>query len=201
MYPTETNSRRRPLAVGKRAAESRVKWDVIRSRALLAARSSAGVENLESHENLTRNQPMVVGEHGADQDRGASGLEPSIAATRCRQGITRASAWIMCPLPEVCLGQVSLPLLLDTSSTAPTAPMTFTESQIVEILKEGGKRSGGPAPNGLNPASHPGLALAVCEVCALSDLDNVSVRIADVAANLAVLGNRLRDELGPSTLP
>ena len=48
---------------------------------------------------------------------------------------------------------------------------------------------------------HPGRALTVCEVCALSDLDNITVRIADVAANLAVLGNRLRDELGPSTLP
>src|SRR5208283_4623949 len=33
------------------------------------------------------------------------------------------------------------------------------------------------------------------------DLDNVTVRIADVAANLAVLGYWLRDELGPSTFP
>src|SRR5580692_2264679 len=41
----------------------------------------------------------------------------------------------------------------------------------------------------------------VLEVGALSDLDNVSVRIADVAANLAVLGNRFREELGSSTFP
>jgi hypothetical protein len=33
----------------------------------------------------------------------------------------------------------------------------------------------------------------------LSDLDNVTVRVADVAANLAVLFLRLRDELGSST--
>jgi hypothetical protein len=44
-------------------------------------------------------------------------------------------------------------------------------------------------------------SLTVCHVCALSDLDNISVRIADVAACLAVLGNRLRDELRSSTFP
>src|SRR5580704_5338832 len=46
-----------------------------------------------------------------------------------------------------------------------------------------------------------GRASPVLEVGALSDLDNVSVRIADVAANLAVLGNRFREELGSSTFP
>src|SRR5580692_11290071 len=45
------------------------------------------------------------------------------------------------------------------------------------------------------------LALAVGEVGALSDLDNITVRIADVAARLAVLGDRLGDELGSSTFP
>jgi hypothetical protein len=49
--------------------------------------------------------------------------------------------------------------------------------------------------------ARPGRALTVCEVCALSDLDNISVRIADVAACLAVLGDRLRDELRSSTFP
>ena len=44
-------------------------------------------------------------------------------------------------------------------------------------------------------------ALTIREIGALSDLDNITVRIADVAANLAVLGNRLRDELGSSTFP
>jgi hypothetical protein len=37
-----------------------------------------------------------------------------------------------------------------------------------------------------------GRALTVLEIGALSDLDNVTVRIADVTANLAVLGNRFR---------
>jgi hypothetical protein len=41
----------------------------------------------------------------------------------------------------------------------------------------------------------------VREIGALSDLDNITVRIADVAANLAVLGNRFREELGSSTFP
>ena len=41
----------------------------------------------------------------------------------------------------------------------------------------------------------PGGASAVREVGALSDLDNISVRIADVAARLAVFGDGLRDEL------
>ena len=48
---------------------------------------------------------------------------------------------------------------------------------------------------------NPGRALTVCEVCALSDLDNVSVRISDIAARLAVLGNRRRYELCSSTFP
>jgi hypothetical protein len=42
---------------------------------------------------------------------------------------------------------------------------------------------------------------AVREVGALSDLDNISVTVADVAARLAVLGDRLRDELRSSTFP
>src|SRR5208283_5436480 len=47
----------------------------------------------------------------------------------------------------------------------------------------------------------PARVLTVGEGGALSDLDNVTVRIADVAANLSVLGYWLRDELGSSTFP
>src|ERR1700733_4685253 len=47
----------------------------------------------------------------------------------------------------------------------------------------------------------PGRTLTVLEGGALSDLDNIAVRIADVAANLAVLGDRRGDELGSSTFP
>jgi hypothetical protein len=47
----------------------------------------------------------------------------------------------------------------------------------------------------------PGRASTVREVGALSDLDNISVRIADVAARLPVLGDRLREELRSSTFP
>src|ERR1700720_4787924 len=47
----------------------------------------------------------------------------------------------------------------------------------------------------------PGRALTVRELGALSDFDDITVRIADVAAYLAVLGDRLRDELGSSTFP
>ncbi len=46
-----------------------------------------------------------------------------------------------------------------------------------------------------------GRALTVSEVCALSDLDNISVRIADVAPGLAVLGDRRRDELRSPAFP
>ena len=49
--------------------------------------------------------------------------------------------------------------------------------------------------------SYPRQALTVSEGGALSNLNDVTVRIADVAANLAVLGYRLRYELGASTLP
>ena len=47
----------------------------------------------------------------------------------------------------------------------------------------------------------PGRASAVLEGSALSDLDNITIRIADVAARLAVLGDRLSDELRSSTFP
>src|ERR1700733_2691878 len=56
-------------------------------------------------------------------------------------------------------------------------------------------------PQPLKSESHRGRALTVREVGALPDLDNVTVRIADVAANLAVLGYGLCDELGSSTFP
>jgi hypothetical protein len=44
-------------------------------------------------------------------------------------------------------------------------------------------------------------ALTVLKGGALSDFDNVAVRIADVAANLAVFWYRFRDEFGSSTFP
>jgi len=43
--------------------------------------------------------------------------------------------------------------------------------------------------------------LTVGEGSALSDFDDIAVRIADVAADLAVLGYWFGDELGSSTLP
>jgi len=46
-----------------------------------------------------------------------------------------------------------------------------------------------------------GRASAVHQVGALSNLDNISVRIADVAARLAVLRDWLGDELRSSTFP
>jgi len=51
------------------------------------------------------------------------------------------------------------------------------------------------------PHAHCDRALTVGEGSALPDFDDVAVRIADVAAYLAVLGDRRRDELGSSTFP
>ena len=50
-------------------------------------------------------------------------------------------------------------------------------------------------------AAPEGRELSVSKVCALSDLDNISIRVADVAARLAVLWDRRRDELRSSTRP
>src|ERR1700681_3467607 len=50
--------------------------------------------------------------------------------------------------------------------------------------------------NSYDAPSMPEPSLTVRKVGALSDLDNVTVRITDVAAGLAVLGDRLGDELG-----
>ena len=44
-------------------------------------------------------------------------------------------------------------------------------------------------------------ALTVGQVSALSDFDDIAVRIADVAAYLAVLGYRLGDKLRASIFP
>jgi len=60
---------------------------------------------------------------------------------------------------------------------------------------------GGNIDSNMIALSHPGRASALREVGALSDLDNVAVRIADAAANLAVLFLRLRYELGSSIFP
>ncbi len=51
------------------------------------------------------------------------------------------------------------------------------------------------------PAARPGRVLTVREVGALSDSEDITDTITDVAARLAVLGDRLRDELGSSTFP
>src|ERR1700689_802341 len=53
----------------------------------------------------------------------------------------------------------------------------------------------------IKSVSRPGRALTVSKVGALSDFDDIAVRIADVAAYLAVLGYGRRDELGSSTFP
>ena len=59
-----------------------------------------------------------------------------------------------------------------------------------------------PHPSVLKSASHARRASAGREVGALSDLDNVPVRIGDVAENLALLFlRRPGNELGSSTVP
>src|ERR1700728_1107267 len=63
------------------------------------------------------------------------------------------------------------------------------------------KRLGDLALSVSNPTCSAGRASTVRKICALSDLDDISVRIADVAANLAVLRDRLCDELRAPTSP
>ncbi len=52
-----------------------------------------------------------------------------------------------------------------------------------------------------HPASYPGRGLTIGEIGALSDFDDIAVRIADVAANLPVFCDRGSEELGSSTFP
>jgi hypothetical protein len=59
----------------------------------------------------------------------------------------------------------------------------------------------GPCVPSKHPSLNPGRALTVCKIGTLSDFDNVTVRIADVAPYLAILGYRLGDEFGTSTFP
>lgn len=51
----------------------------------------------------------------------------------------------------------------------------------------------------LRSCIHEVEALTVDLIGALSDLDDVAVRVTDVAADLAVLGDRFDDELGASS--
>ena len=53
----------------------------------------------------------------------------------------------------------------------------------------------------LTLAFRSGRALTVGQIGALPDLDNVTIRIADVAADLAVLRDRPCNELRSSTFP
>src|ERR1043166_5833771 len=59
----------------------------------------------------------------------------------------------------------------------------------------------GPVPYWTRSSPCPLQALTVFEGGALSDLDDVTVWVADVAADLAVLGNRFREKLGSPTFP
>jgi hypothetical protein len=88
------------------------------------------------------------------------------------------------------------------SSISRSAGWLFTTSEPICVFRIGPGRDATFAIQEISKKTdHPSRASTVCEVCALSDLDNISVRIADVAARLAVLGDRLRDELRSSTLP
>ena len=90
--------------------------------------------------------------------------------------------------------------------------MLLAESDLRLVVgnPRNGKRSRPAAPPFDHPAiirqsfksaSHPGRELTIREIGALPDFDDITVRIADVAAYLAVFGNRLRNELGPSAFP
>jgi hypothetical protein len=100
------------------------------------------------------------------------------------------------------------------SAKSPMDSLSFVQAQHFRVAPE--SRQSFPYPSLLVRARNgriadnspgtmrmlfPGRGSTVREVGALSDLDNISVRIADVAARLAVLGDRLRDELRSSTFP
>src|ERR1700681_197399 len=108
------------------------------------------------------------------------------------------------------------------SATVPIASTsTASYSPKIKVDVIGSKPSGSPKGFGRSPTIvFPGavktltpsvfdvmgpvmrvVSLTVRKVGALSDLDNITVRIADVAANLTVLGYRRRNELGSPTFP
>src|SRR5271169_1623759 len=67
------------------------------------------------------------------------------------------------------------------------------------VRADGLALSGHPQP--FQFASRPRRTLTELQRGALSDLDDVTIRIADVTAYLAILGDRLRDELGSPAFP
>src|SRR5271154_2023815 len=120
----------------------------------------------------------------------------------------------LCSATQSARASASATVVIASTSTASYSPK-------IKVDVMGSKPSASPKGFGRSPAiTFPGavktltpsvfdvlgavmcvVSLAVLERSALSDLDNIAVRIADVAANLAVLGYWLRDELGSSTFP
>jgi hypothetical protein len=49
--------------------------------------------------------------------------------------------------------------------------------------------------------SKPFQTSTVCKICTFANLDDIAVGVADVAADLAVLGLRLGDEFGSAAFP
>jgi hypothetical protein len=81
---------------------------------------------------------------------------------------------------------------MDIEAHAQSTAQSARRSSNFDDLSSSGKRSS------LHPSAR---ALAVGEISTLPDFDNVTIRIADVASNLAVLGYWLGDEVCSSTLP
>src|SRR5271167_5186375 len=100
------------------------------------------------------------------------------------------------PAPSDRVRVLTIPVSCNSTSANSTSLLTAAERGCIV-------RANGPAPSGhpqaFKSASRPGRALTVREVGALSDFDDIAVRIADVTAYLAVLGDRLGDELSAST--
>src|ERR1700761_9031551 len=86
-------------------------------------------------------------------------------------------------------------------STASNMSMTHTGTVSLWVMTARCTVSARQALPRTRKHSYRKVRSTVLEVGALSNLDEISVRVADIAARLAVLGDRLRDELRTATFP
>src|ERR1700684_4412375 len=112
----------------------------------------------------------------------------------------RASASATVPMASTSTASYSPKIKVDVIGSKPSAsPKGFGRSPTITF--PGAVKTLTPRVLDVMGAVMCVVSLTVLEGGALSDLDNITVRIADVAARLAVLGDRFREKLGSPTFP
>src|SRR5580704_6393782 len=112
----------------------------------------------------------------------------------------RASASATVPIASTSTASYSPKIKVDVMGSKPNAsPKGFGRSPV--IVFPGDVNTLKSSLLDVIGAVMSAISLTVSQIGALSDLDNIAVRIAHVAANLAVFGDRFGKEFGSPAFP